>query len=413
MKTNTTTAAAETARNIEIYNKLADIAREVFHHLNAEPGKTYTPADIARAIAGGPVVREVNRTHYECDRVEPYAIGGGLTWAEGYDPATVYELTADNFTCKVTGWRVWDVLDRAARGWSIPAARLVKFEKNNREAAPVVATFTVSAAVARELLAALSTDILRPVMNCVHLDTLRRVLIASDGHVLRAVQLGDALTVTPEAAPFYNIAPAVLKAGRSVTITADNYATAGDVSAPCCLEYYPNWAIVLNSGNYSEAGRVELTPATWRELKKAVADVAKVLHTYKNNPQRVTIAHVEGENVLRVYARDIDFSTERETTVQLDAPAPVFSIDTDARRWAKINAPTAFYVLETSRAIFATDPAGVTLVMPLMPCDSDKYYAPFSIEPQGDRLAPLPGLDLAAVGAEITKSRQLNKAVEI
>ena len=77
--------------------------------MTAEPGKVYTPADIAAAITGGPVVLERDKSTYQLERVEPYALGAGLTWIEGYDPATVYEVAAGSFSCKVNAWKVWAV----------------------------------------------------------------------------------------------------------------------------------------------------------------------------------------------------------------------------------------------------------------------------------------------------------------
>ena len=205
----------EKEMNQAIYNKLADIAREVFNHLTAEPGRVYTPADIARAITGGPVVggNAVN--------IEPYALGEGLNWAEGYDPATVYEVAEGSFSCKVNGWKIFHVLDRCARAWSIATAARVKFTAK-RAAATVVASFTLTAAEGRELLACCADDQLRPVMCGAHLDTRRRVLVASDGHIMRVINLGDRLTITDTAAPYYNINKNVIKVGRAVTITADN-----------------------------------------------------------------------------------------------------------------------------------------------------------------------------------------------
>lgn len=187
MNTATTTAAAEAAKNRVIYNKLADIAREVFNHMTAEPGKVYTPADIAAGITGGPVAGDLNRDN--AVTIEPYALGAGLTWAEGYDPATVYEVAAGSFACKVNAWKVWAVLNNAARAWSIPTRDRVTFKKSDREAVPVVASFTLTATESRELLAATAADELRPVLCGVHLDTRRRVLVASDGHIMRVVNL--------------------------------------------------------------------------------------------------------------------------------------------------------------------------------------------------------------------------------
>ena len=420
MKTNTTTNEKEL--NTVIYLQLADIAREVFNHINAEEGKTYTAADIARAITGGPVVIMRNRTDYELQRVDRYELGGGLTWAEGYDPATVYEVAAGSFSCRVNGWKIWNVLDNAARAWSIATALRAKFTKT-RAAAPVVASFVVSKTTARELLAAVADDILRPVMCHVHFDPARRVLVASDGHIMRVVRLAaDDITTTAEAAAFYNVPASVFKTSRrhiTVKITADGYATADDLAetaAPCCPDVYPNWAAVIEGTKYAEAGRVELTPAQWNDLKKAVAEVAKVVHNCgKYDMPRVTIAHETGADVLHVYAIDRDFEKERDAVVNIDPAAPVFSIDTDARRWAKLAPASSFYVVSDCRAITTTDPAGLTLVMPLQPCEDDRYFAPFKIAPAENETPAdlLPGVDLAAVAYEINHARHLAAAVSI
>ena len=413
MKTNNTAATIEAARNREVYNKLADIAREVFNHMNAEKGKTYTPADIARAIAGGPVVTCVNGLNYRCDRVEAYALGEGLTWAEGYDPATTYTVAVDSFTCRVNGWRVWDVLDRAARAWSIPARDRATFMKSDREAAPWVVSFTLTATAARELLGAAcdKNEPLRPVLQHVNLDTRRRVLVGCNGYCMRVVQLGEALTVAPDAADSYLIPAAVIKSGRVVTIDANGVASTDATAAPCLDDRYPNWPSVVP--DMSEAGRVALTAAQWRELKKAVADVSKVNDMDKYHPARVTIAHEYLSNKLHVYAINRDFAKESEATVSIDPEAPAFSFDTDARRFARVGGtPTAFYVRDYSRAVVFTDPAGLSLVMPLCPSEDDKYYMSFSIE--GRSAADLlPGVDLHAAAAEIKETNTRHAALKI
>ena len=411
MNTTTTTAAAEAAKNRVIYNKLADIAREVFNHMIAEPGKVYTPADIAAGITGGPVAGDLNRDN--AVKIEPYALGAGLTWAEGYDPATVYEVAAGSFACKVNAWKVWAVLNNAARAWSIPTRDRVTFKKSDREAVPVVASFTLTATESRELLAATAADELRPVLCGVHLDTRRRVLVASDGHIMRVVNLGDRLTATADAAPSYNIHKSVIKAGRAVTIYADELAEAEGVAVKCYAGRFPNWAAVLTGYDYSEAGRVALTPAQFKDLKKAIAEVAKVHHADKWHPLRVTIAHTSGESVAHIWARDIDFATERESAVNIDPATPSFSIDTDARRLAKVTTAAALYVIDPAAALLMTDPAGLTVIMPLQPSEGDKYFAPFTVAPAGGRPDLLPGVDIAAAAAEITHAHRLASAAEI
>ena len=396
MNNNNNIAAAveiEAARNLKIYNELATIARAVFSHINAETGKIYTPADIARAIVGGPVVTCVNGLNYRCDRVEKYAIGNGLSFADDYNPETVYNVEIDGFSCRVNGWKIFDVLDRAARSWDIASAARVTFEKPYETAARVV-SFTLSAAAARELAACCANDILRPVMNGVHLDTRRRCLVASNGHVLRIFQLGAALTVDESAAASSYIIPAdVLKSGRVVTIDANGIVSTDKKSAPAIAGRYPNYMSVIPGAS----GRLDITADQWKQIKKAVADVAKV-HDKKDSYRRVTIAHETASDKLIIYAFNYDFNRERESVVSIDTAAPAFSLSFNADFFAKIaGTPTALYIKDNSRAIVAVDGSGLSLVMPLLQPDGDKYYIYFNFaESYGDYL---PGLDIAAAAA--------------
>jgi len=400
----------EAARNLKIYNALADIAREVFNHLNAEEGRQYTAADIARAITGGPVVTCVNGLNYRCDRIEKYAIGNGLQFAEDYSPETVYSVEIDNFSCRVNGWKIFDVLERAARAWNIATAARVIFEKK-RAAAPVVVSFTLSAAAARELAACCAKDILRPVMNGVHLDTRRRCLVASDGRIMRVLHLGAALAVDESAAASSYIIPAdVLKSGRVVTIDANDIASTDKKSAPVIPGRYPNYFSVIPAA--SEAGRVAITPAQWKEIKKAVADVAKVHPSGKYSQRRVIMSHESYSDKLTIYAFNYDFNVERETAVNIDATAPAFSLSFDADQFLKIGGtPTAFYLKDNSRAIVTTDAAGLSLCMPMLQTDSDKYYYCFSFADGAADL--LPGVDIAAAAAELKEEHEHAAALEI
>lgn len=413
MKNNNNIAAAveiEAARNLKIYNALADIARDVFNHLNAEEGRQYTAADIARAITGGPVVTCVNGLNYRCDRVEKYEIGNGLTFADDYSPETVYSVEIDNFSCRVNGWKIFDVLERAARAWNIATAARVIFEKK-RAAAPVVVSFTLSAAAARELSACCAKDILRPVMNGVHLDTRRRCLVASDGHIMRVLQLGAALAVDESAAASSYIIPVdVLKSGRVVTIDANDIASTDKKSAPVIPGRYPNYFSVIPAA--SEAGRVAITPAQWKEIKKVVADVAKVHPSGKYSQRRVIMSHESYSDKLIIYALNYDFNVERETAVNIDATAPAFSLSFDADQFLKIGGtPTAFYLKDNSRAIVTTDAAGLSLCMPMLQPDGDKYYTYFNFADGAADL--LPGVDIAAAAAELKEEHEHAAALEI
>ena len=409
MKNNNIVAAAEieAARNIKIYNELAKIAREVFTHINAETGKIYTPADIARAIVGGPVVTCVNGLNYRCDRVEKYAIGNGLKFADDYNPETVYDVEIDGFSCRVNGWKIFNVLDRAARSWDIASAARVTFEKPYETAARVV-SFTLSAAAARELAACCANDVLRPVLNGVYLDTRRRCLVASNGHVLRVLQMGAALTVDETAAASSYIIPAdVLKSGRVVTIDANGIVSTDKKSAPAIAGRYPNYLSVIPGAS----GRIDITADQWKQIKKAVADVAKV-HDKKDSYHRVTIAHETASDKLIIYAYNYDFNRERETAVNIDTAAPAFSLSFHAEYFAKIaGTPTALYIKDNSRALVAVDGSGLSLIMPLLQPSDDKYYIYFNFaESYGDYL---PGLNITAAAAEIKEENEAAAAAEI
>ena len=409
MKNNNIVAAAEieAARNLKIYNELAKIAREVFTHINAETGKIYTPADIARAIVGGPIVTCVNGLNYRCDRVEKYTIGNGLHFADDYSPETVYDVKIDGFSCRVNGWKIFNVLDRAARAWDIASAARVTFEKPYETAARVV-SFSLSAAAARELAACCANDVLRPVMNGVHLDTRRRCLVASNGHVLRVLQMGAALTVDESAAASSYIIPAdVLKSGRVVTIDANGIVSTDKKSAPAIAGRYPNYLSVIPGAS----GRIDITADQWKQIKKAVADVAKV-HDKKDSYNRVTIAHETASDKLIIHAFNYDFNRERETAVSIDTAAPAFSLSFNADYFAKIaGTPTALYIKDNSRALVAVDGSGLSLIMPLLQPSDDKYYINFNFaESYGDYL---PGLNITAAAAEIKEENEAAAAAEI
>lgn len=409
MNNNNIIAAAEieAARNLKIYNELAKIAREVFSHINAETGKIYTPADIAGAIAGGPVVTCVNGLNYRCERVEKYTIGNGLNFADDYNPETFYNVEIDGFSCRVNGWKIFNVLDRAARAWDIASAARVTFIKPYETAARVV-SFTLSAAAARELAACCANDVLRPVINGVYLDTRRRCLVASNGHVLRVFQLGAALTVDESAAASSYIIPAaVLKSGRVVTIDANGIVSTDKKSAPAIAGRYPNYLSVIPAAS----GRIDITAAQWKQIKKAAADVAKV-YDKKDHYRRITIAHETASDKLIIYAFNYDFNRERETVVSIDTAAPAFSLSFNADYFAKIaGTPTALYIKDNSRALVAVDGSGLSLVMPLLQQADDKYYIYFNFpESYGDYL---PGLNIAAAAAEMKEENEAAAAAEI
>ena len=387
--------------NTAIFNQLADIAREVFNHVICAPG-TYAVADIARAIHSVEGWQEVRKTDADgvtrSHRVPTVSRcwRSGFYWAEGYDPqADTHTVSVDSFTATVNGWGVWLVLAQAATAWEIPtAARPVFARKAESDTtAETVATF----AVTRELrdLAAVPDprEKLSPVYTYIFIDTRRRAAVACNGYLLRVVELPD-LTTTDPAAAGYLIAPALLKSGRGrVTITADGYAQNGDTLAPVGKGRFPDWArLVRNSlaEGYSDAARVELTPATWRDIKKTVKDFGTWAKEHKADTPRVTIAAQSYAEALTIYAALPDFGQARETAAALPTAARAsFNVVLRADQFAKLADVSALYIVSNNAAIFATAPRGFYYFMPLLAEDGAKFYEPFRVAPAGESFDPL------------------------
>jgi hypothetical protein len=220
--------------------------------------------------------------------------------------------------------------------------------------------------------------------------------------------MGAALTVDETAAASSYIIPAdVLKSGRVVTIDANGIVSTDKKSAPAIAGRYPNYLSVIPGAS----GRIDITAAQWKQIKKAVADVAKV-YDKKDHYRRVTIAHETASDKLIIYAYNYDFNRESESAVSIDTAAPAFSLSFNADYFAKIaGTPTALYIKDNSRALVAVDGSGLSLVMPLLQQADDKYYIYFNFaESYGDYL---PGLNIAAAAAEMKEENEAAAAAEI
>ena len=393
----------EKEMNLAIYNKLADIAREVFNHVICEPG-TYSVADVAkhihtaetservRKVCADGVTREVN------EPLIARSFINGFYWAEDYDPAKdTHAVEVEGFACKVNGWGVFLVLQKAATAWAIPTAARPVFTRKAETADPaeVAATFAVNKEL-RDLAAIVDPrEKLRPVYTYICIDTRRRAAVACNGFTLRVVALPDLLTA-PGAADSYLIAPALLKSGKGrVTITADGYASNGATVAPLGNGRFPNWAGLVSSTlsnyNYSEAARVELSRPTFNALKKSVKAAAKL-------SERVTIAAQSYDTAATVYAHDIDHDRDHESRAELAAPArSSFNVVLRADQFAKLADVTAFYIVSNAAPVLAAASLGFYYFNPLLAEDGEKYYTPFNVAPAGAMYNPLS--DFAEVAA--------------
>lgn len=408
--------AAEAAKNREIYNKLADIAREVFNHVICAPG-TYSVADIAKNINSIETSERVRKADFDGVIRDVYvpritrSWKGGFSWADGYDPMKdIHTAEVGSFKCSVNGWGVFLALQKAAIAWAIPTAARPVFARKAETADTANTAEVVTFAVNKELraLAAIvdPREKLRPVYAFIHIDIRRRAAVACNGQLLRVVSLPDIETAAT-AADSYLIAPALLKSGKGrVSITSDGYASNGETVAPLGEGRFPNWAALMSTSltvyKYSEAGRVELSKPTFNELKKAVKAAAKL-------SDRVTIAAKSYDTVATVYAYNMDHGRDITTAVKLAAPVrSSFNVVLRAAQFAKLSDVTAFYFVGNSAPVLAAASLGFYYFNPLLAEDGDKYYAPFNIAPAGENYDPL--AEFAEVIAPVDDSQDTTTA---
>lgn len=140
-------------------------------------------------------------------------------FVDGYEYDQIYTVTVDSFTCSFPADGVFALLRKIATAWGIKSVFRAKFVRKPQHADNVV-SFDVPK-VAKYVTKAVSDDELRPALNHVCIDTEKRVIIGSDGHIMTVASVPD-MMVSEKAEKEYMITPDALKGGKGFLYITEN-----------------------------------------------------------------------------------------------------------------------------------------------------------------------------------------------
>ena len=226
-------------------------------------------------------------------------------------------------------------------------------------------------AEAKEVALCCAPDELRPTMTGVYLDFDEKMIVASDGRVLRNVCMPNARIVQGE--KLGAIIPADFAkrhAGEDVVV-CKKYAYCGKERVKLIEGRYPNWKGVVPK--YNNAQMVTIGDA-WPQMRDALKGLSKV----DAASGLVYITGIEGERFLTLSAENTDFGAKQ--SMQIPLPVPVmfdFSIGVMGEAVAKVvgNVTTMSMECACRPIVFVNgnmdDAKEVSLIMPMLLRDDD------------------------------------------
>jgi hypothetical protein len=344
-----------------IYQAIASAAQNVFDKMNVDAGKYSAKelhAIICKDAANAPAPGD--------DDAEK----APQLFAPDFDGSDVIRVSFDGYKCSFLAGDVFSTLSQIETAWGVPTARRAKFIRA-AAAASVAVRFDLNA-VFKDVIKARLTDKneieMRPNMAYICVDTQRRAVVASDGHILNAVAVPN-MFVSGDAEKNYIINADLVKTGKgTLTIdTAGNCTINGQTCAARADLRFPNWESVAPA--VAESCKIYLGVDVFKRLQKTVATVAK--NHYLGH---VSLSGVAGNNYITVCAVDIDF--KKEFKINVDTPQPLtFDFHTliQSKRFAAVPVAVDSLYLHPFKSgagclLFAAENV-ISLLMPL--CDDD------------------------------------------
>lgn len=267
----------------------------------------------------------------------------------------------------------------------------------------------------KEIAECCTKDELRPVMAGVYLDFDEKMVVASDGKILRTALLNDARIVHGE--KLGAILPAdfaARHAGEEVIVCGEygkddkgnewsrlKYAYCGKERVKLIEGRYPNWKSVIPK--YNNAQMITIGDA-WTQMRDALKGLSKVCKS-----GGVCISGKTGERVLTLSAKNID--TGIEQSMQILIPAPIafdFAICVNGEYAAKVGNITtmsvenAFYAIVWANGL-VDDAKEIALTMPML-MDEDAPVKEWSTRERGEKYdkakAKNEGKDVSTIESE-------------
>ena len=308
-----------------IYQAIASAAQKVFDKMNVDAGK-YSAKEINAIICN-------DATRAAAAAGDDDAEKAPQLFVPDFDGSDIIRVSFDGYKCSFLAADVFKTLAQIETAWSVPTARRVKFIRA-AAAASVAVRFDLNA-VFKDVIKARLTDKkdieLRPTYANICIDTQRRAVVASDGHILNAVAVPN-MYISEDAEKQYIINADLLKTGKgTLTIDTAGNCTINGQTCPVCKNLrFPNWESVAPA--VAESCKIYLGVDVFKRLQKTVATVAK-----NHCLGHVSLSGVAGNNYITVCAVDIDFN--KELKINVDVPQPLtfdFHVLIQAKRFAAV-----------------------------------------------------------------------------
>lgn len=346
----------------KIYNTLIEYAHTVFPRLNMQVEGTFTTAQLHHNWV-------LDKDH---KKVAIYHVPDELRDA---DPVT---FSIDTFKMSFKPADVFRIAHHFEGLVGLKQAEKERF--SNIDIGKVLIEFTMPKG-ASDIVNACANDELRPQMEGVYVDTETRCIVASDGHIMRVINIPD-MKVAPEACGTI-IHQKVVKNAKGTIKVSDSEASNGADTEKNIEGNYPNWKSIV--GEWGDNQKVDLRGA-WKDIQKAMSKMKRDRYY-----EEVVLSGVTGNQTMEIFAKDDCFSTSSKFVVPLSQPLKFnFKVRVSPENILKVKKANYLYLHSDTRAmIFATDNE-FSLVMPMLLKNAEGLYTDketWKIEPINPRSA--------------------------
>ena len=354
---------SEYQKSMAQYKAVAEYAQSVYKHVvGAE--------EYDRPMSAKEVQKELYRHIFISDE-------------GGYDDEKKHTIEADGMSVCTTPKESFALVVQFESMLKIKPADRAVFMHEYTPAKKDIFGVCVLPEKAKEVAACCADDILRPVMQGVYVDFDEKMIIGSDGHVLRGLPITGDCRVVCDVEHLGAIIPADFvrrHGGEEILICGDiikqkengkengtviynvKYAYCGKERAKLIEGRYPNWKSVVPKYNVAQSiGLGEV----WPKLRDAIKGMSKVM-----DGGTVVLEGKEAKQYVTVRAKNEDTGVDMKKNIEMPCPLAFdFAIGVSAEYTDRIDGPTSMSMQDATRAIVFTngiigETQDFTLLMP-------------------------------------------------
>ena len=284
---------------------------------------------------------------------------------DGYDATEKHTIEADGMSVCTTPKESFALVVQFESMLKIKPADRAVFMHEYTPAKKDIFGVCVLPEKAKEVAACCAKDILRPVMQGVYVDFNEKMIISSDGRILRGLPITGDCRVVCDVEHLGAIIPAdfvrrhggeeilicgetiVQKEGGAVSYNV-KYAYCGKERAKLIEGRYPNWKSVIPK--YNVAQSIALGEV-WPKLRDAIKGMSKVM-----DGGTVVLEGKEANQYVTVRAKNEGTGVDMKKDVEMPCPLAFdFAIGVDAEHTDRIDGPTSMSMEDATHAIVFTN----------------------------------------------------------